>query len=285
MVVTSFRSSAGSPALPFDEQLEDQTNEDFFREIQQEYQHQQALQKLNQESLKKFKEFEKWFKIQQRQEDKKKNKNKKKTSLKVNVNLMQPKQMQLPDTIQEMEQSMSHKEDLVDDQDDELPIEPQEGEEALSEDIYSLLYTARFCSQAFYFAMFVFMLQETLLLLILWDMVDLHQVDTNMLRIPPGVPIRVNVAQAISMILIVATILADSGDLTNGILNLVAGYDRTVLTKNPHANCFKWFLAFSLQTLAGLSMTVVLFLLVLQSTTVIGLALNFAALVRSHSPH
>lgn len=159
--------------------------------------------------------------------------------------------------------------------------EDNDTERSLSEDIYSLIYTANACSQAFLFALFIFLLQELLLLLILYDLVDLRNYDSeNPLRLPAGVPMRVNVAQAISVILIVATILEDSGDLTSGLFLLIEGYHPTILQKNPHATCLKWFCAGLFQTVAGLSMTVVLFILVMQSTTVIGLALNFAALVR-----
>lgn len=153
----------------------------------------------------------------------------------------------------------------------------------ISEDIYSLIYTANVCSQAFAFALFIFLLQELLLLLILYDLVDMRHYDSNNpLQLPAGVPLTVNVAQAISMILIVVTILCESADLTNGLLLLLDGYQPSILQKNPHATCLKWFCAGIFQCFAGSLMTIVLFILVMQSTTVISLALNFAALVRSH---
>ncbi|CAB9515289.1 multiple EGF-like-domains 6 [Seminavis robusta] len=156
--------------------------------------------------------------------------------------------------------------------------EEHRGEKRLQEDIYSLIYTANLCSQAFAFACFVFVFQETLLLLILFDEVDFWDGDGNVWEIPPGVPVRVNVAQAISMILILSSMLGDSGDLPNGVIRLVNGYHVNVLVKNPHASFGKWFVAGVVQASVGLTMTVVLFFLVMQSTTVLGLTLNFAAL-------
>lgn len=268
---------------PFDERSEDQGNEEFFQEFQEKAaapkkkaskknmstqnggaksmgkisEQRPTLPQINEESLRKYKEFEKW---QTAKLAEAKNHN----PHKVMVATMTAKMQEDNSTLEGGSTRASQR--------------SENAEECLSEDIYSLIYTANICSQAFYFALFVFAMQETLLLLILWDLVDLDNWGGNALGIPAGVPLQVNIAQAISMVLIVVTILGDSGDLTNGIGNLIAGYDRHVLAKNPHANCCKWFTAFALQTLAGLSMAVVLFFLVMQSTNVLGLALNFAAL-------
>ena len=160
-----------------------------------------------------------------------------------------------------------------------------DADRSISEDIYSLIYTANVCSQAFVFALFIFLLQELLLLLILYDLVDMRHYDSsNPLQLPAGVPLTVNVAQAISMVLIVVTILCESADLTNGLLLLLDGYLPSISQKNPHATCLKWFCAGVFQCFAGSLMTIVLFILVMQSTTVISLALNFAALVRIFCP-
>ena len=155
-------------------------------------------------------------------------------------------------------------------------------ERKLSEDIYALIYIANPCSQAFFFAFFIFVLQECLLIMILGDLMGGLWMGGdelpagNPLGIPAGVPLTVNIAQAIAMVLIVVTILGSSGDLTHGICRLLEGYQYD--ERNPHAHCWKWFLAGFLQSVAGISMTVVLFLLVLQSTTALAMSLNFAAL-------
>ena len=158
-----------------------------------------------------------------------------------------------------------------------------DSDRSISEDIYSLIYTANSCSQAFVFALFIFFLQGFLLVLILLDLINFRHFDSsNPIQLPPGVPLTVTVAQAIAMILIVITILCESGDLTHGLCLLFEGYQPAVLQKNPHATFLKWFLAGCLQCFAGGLMTIVLFILVMQSTEVISLALNFAALVSTN---
>ncbi|CAB9518999.1 Notch ligand involved in the mediation of Notch signaling (By similarity) [Seminavis robusta] len=166
----------------------------------------------------------------------------------------------------------------VDEQDyvDSFKNREGEREQVLNEDIYSVIYTADARSQAFCFAMFVFVVQLSVIWLIFFDLLDTHS-DNNKISLPPGVPIMVNLAQAIGVLLIVFTV-AVYGDLTTGLARLIDGYDSDVLFKHPDAHCTKWFLSGLFQMTVGASMTMVLFVLLMQSTTVIGMCLNFAAL-------
>jgi hypothetical protein len=159
----------------------------------------------------------------------------------------------------------------------ELPsLSPQElGDQVqvMKEDIYSLIYTAKARSQAFWFAIFVFLVQISVIWLLIFDLID-QDSTTNFVRLPPGVPMMVNLAQGLGVLLIVFTV-AVFGDLTTGMERLVDGYNEEILLNHPNAGCIKWFLSGSLQMFAGGSMTLVLFILLMQSTTVIGMCLNF----------
>lgn len=159
---------------------------------------------------------------------------------------------------------------------DTLDREKEERVQALSEDIYSLVYTAQAKSQAFWFAIFVSIVQNTILWLILFDLIDLDSAE-NTIKLPPGVPIMVNIAQAAGVLLIVFTV-AVFGDLTTGLSRLTEGYDNSVLDDNPYAFRIKWFMAGFLQLKVGMLMAADLFILMMQSTTVVGMCLNFAAL-------
>ncbi|CAB9497926.1 expressed unknown protein [Seminavis robusta] len=157
-------------------------------------------------------------------------------------------------------------------------------EKGLTEDIYSLMYTSHKFSAAFFFAWAAFAVQFTILILIFGDLVDLSddpQVssngETNRLKIPAGIETHVQVAQFLSVILTI-NFTAAGGDMFKGLQHLFNGFDRDLERKHPGANAPKWFVAGVLQVLVGVLMVVNLFILAMQSSGVIGLCLNFAAL-------
>lgn len=93
-----------------------------------------------------------------------------------------------------------------DDEEDDDFIEENEEEleKVLTEDIYSLLYTAPLCGLTYIFATVVFVLQAGLLLLIFADLVDSSSNPketnnkTNRFDIPAGAEIEVTIAQVSS---------------------------------------------------------------------------------------
>lgn len=93
-------------------------------------------------------------------------------------------------------------EEFQDDPDDEFTKENEEElEKALTEDIYSLLYTAPVIGPTFIFAMCVFMLQAGLLLLIFFNLVDMSKNpnttngESNRIDLPAGAEMEVTIAQ------------------------------------------------------------------------------------------
>jgi hypothetical protein len=143
----------------------------------------------------------------------------------------------------------------------------------LSDDIYSIIYTARSCSTAFWFAIFVFLFQITIIGLILTDLIDVSN-EFNPLQIPPGVVTEVRIAQCLALLLSVAM----QQDIITSLIFLHNGYNSEVLDTVPYAKFPKWLLSGICQFIAGSSLLVALFILMMQSTEVISLFLNFAAL-------
>lgn len=145
----------------------------------------------------------------------------------------------------------------------------------LSEDVYSLFYTAQPASGAFAMAFLAIFGQIFLLVLILLDITDFG--GEYPLLVPPGVPLFVNLAQFLGVIMTV-WFLESHGDMVKGCSRLSEGYDPQILEVFPHATQAKWAAASAFQAVAGLLMMADLFILLMQSTTIIVLCLNFAAL-------
>lgn len=143
----------------------------------------------------------------------------------------------------------------------------------LSDDIYSIIYTAKSCSPAFWYAIFVFFFQLTIIGLILTDLIDPSD-QFNPLQIPPGVVTEVRIAQCLALVLSIAM----QQDIITSLIFLHNGYNDEVLDSLPSAHFRKWLLSGICQFIAGSSLLVALFILMMQSTEVISLFLNFAAL-------
>lgn len=73
--------------------------------------------------------------------------------------------------------------------------------------------------------------------------------------------------------------MAYGGDLLKGLDQLFNGYDLEVAKVKEGATRTKWVVSAVLQSFVGILMTTDLFLLMMQSTSVIGMCLNFAALM------
>jgi hypothetical protein len=92
--------------------------------------------------------------------------------------------------------------------DDEFIEEAEEElEKALTEDIYSLLYTAPLCGYTYVFATLISLLQGGLLMLIFLDLVDLSSNpretngSPNRIDLPAGTELEVTIAQFVGMLL------------------------------------------------------------------------------------
>lgn len=99
----------------------------------------------------------------------------------------------------------------------------------------------------------------------------------NRIKIPSGNEPYVTAAQFVGVLLVIIFGVV-YGDLMKGLDHLFNGYDKEVLLTSPSATWSKWLASGIFQSLAGILMISDLFILMMQSTTVIGMCLNFAAL-------
>ena len=159
--------------------------------------------------------------------------------------------------------------------------EEDEDLQCLTEDIYSLLYVCPGNSTSYWFATFIFWFQVAIVYLIFEDLTDFHS--NNYFQIPPGVTVVVSIAQGLSMLLAVA----QQDDLLTGmemLLALCGGYryktieQHNVPTNTTTATTCKYCVAAFGQFLIGLFLFLDSMALAMQSTTVVDLMLNFAAL-------
>lgn len=146
--------------------------------------------------------------------------------------------------------------------------------ETLTPNSYSLIYIGDPKTSAFWYGITFFVFQTTLPLLALSDLVD-FTTTLNPFRAPPDVTLAVRTAGFLTLLLAVIFFR----DLLDAFERLHEGYDReSALAQCPHATFCKWLLAYALQLINGLIFLVLIFILNVQSTTVVGMLLNFAAL-------
>lgn len=143
----------------------------------------------------------------------------------------------------------------------------------LEKDIYSLIFTDDPMGGGFWFGMFVCIFQGSIVWLVFYDLIDWGS-DTNPMRIPPGNDLAVSIAQALLMILM----SQDSMDLMEGLEFLTDGYHPEVLELAPHATFAKWLLAGVSHLIVGALIAIVIFVLLMQETTVFGLGVDFVAM-------
>jgi len=155
----------------------------------------------------------------------------------------------------------------------------------LYDDIYGLIYFANMKNQAFYFALVICFIQSSLLLLIFFDMVQVGLFESidetnglkNRIDLPVAVPVSVNVAQFFGIVLSVMMV-ASEGDLTRSLTKFSEGFNEDILLDDPDATYGSWLLGAVLQTFVGIVLAADLFVLLVQSRTVLEVCLNFAAL-------
>jgi hypothetical protein len=137
---------------------------------------------------------------------------------------------------------------------------------------YSVLYVSDPKSLGFYFAIAFFIFQVSLASLALVDLIDPGS--GNAFQVPADVEPYVRAAGYLSLALAVPLFT----DLLDSIERIHEGYDPIVMQQAPHATVCKFWFAYICQFLSGALFQGVIFILIVQSTTVIGMLLNFAAL-------
>jgi len=143
---------------------------------------------------------------------------------------------------------------------------------SLTENAYSLIYISDACCISFYFGLFFSMFQ---LLFPILALVNAVEKKPNVFNVPVNVSKEVFTAGVLCIFISVPTFT----DLLDAIEHFQNGYNKELALKQASgATYLKWLLAFSLQLLVGGVFNLVIFILIVQSTTIIEMFLNFAAL-------
>mmetsp|Transcript_10106 Transcript_10106/g.18409 ORF Transcript_10106/g.18409 Transcript_10106/m.18409 type:complete len:683 (-) Transcript_10106:187-2235(-) len=155
--------------------------------------------------------------------------------------------------------------EFIDQEDDEHFSE-------LSEDVFSFMYMSPIKSPAFVYGVLVFSFQVLVLALIMSDLLDISS--ENPTGIPPGVSSPVTCAQFLALLIVVAT----QDDMITSLIGILDGYDAAILKIEPSALMWKFFVSNGCRLGGGLLYLTVSFFLIIQSTNILGLFLNLAAL-------
>ncbi|KAL3931029.1 MAG: hypothetical protein SGBAC_011498 [Bacillariaceae sp.] len=145
--------------------------------------------------------------------------------------------------------------------------------DTLTENVFSLIYAAPINSAAFWMGIFVSLFQITMPSLALLDLIVFSD-GLNPLQVPNGVSVQVRIIGAMALVLGVAQFW----DFMEAIERLQKGPPPSSVNSPPGASCCKFYLAYILQLTMGTLFHIAIFTLVVQSTTVVGMFLNFAAL-------
>jgi len=141
---------------------------------------------------------------------------------------------------------------------------------SLTENTYSLIYIVDPKSWAFYVGIAFFLFQAALPLLALIELTD--RGSKNFFKAPADIEGYVRVAGYLTLMLSVPLFR----DLLDSIETFHEGYHPSALEHSPHATKWKWSLSIALQFISGLLFQFIIFVLVAQATSVIGMLLNFA---------
>ncbi|CAB9525077.1 unknown protein [Seminavis robusta] len=139
------------------------------------------------------------------------------------------------------------------------------------ESTYSLLYLCSVDSVAFWYAVLVYVIQITTILLTLIDIVDWGG---NGLDMPPNVDFIVTIAQGVALFLAIAF----QSDLLEVVGKFKDGFHPEVLEKHPGATYATWLVSCIAQLVAGLLLLLTIYILTMQVDSVLAIMLNFAAL-------
>jgi hypothetical protein len=178
-------------------------------------------------------------------------------------------QAQIPqsDDISQPWQKMIH--------DTDVNPEEEEGRD-LQEDVFTLFFLSEPRSRTFIYSILVIALQYTIYGLLLYSLVeddDPYRDKDNTLKVPAFVDIYVMVSQVIALLIAVIT----QEDVMYTIELITVGYDPAVLASHPSATRFYWVASCILRFLEGAVGVGIAFVFIVQSSTVIDIFLNFAA--------
>ncbi|KAL3931028.1 MAG: hypothetical protein SGBAC_011497, partial [Bacillariaceae sp.] len=145
--------------------------------------------------------------------------------------------------------------------------------ETMTENVFSLIFTAPVDSSAFWLGICVSLFQIVMPSLALLDLIIFSD-DTNPLQVPNSVSLQVRIIGAMALILAVS----QYWDFMEAVDKLEHGPPPRSPNTPAGATWWKFYLAYTMQFIMGSLFIIAIFTLVVQSTTVVGMFLNFAAL-------
>ncbi|CAB9522004.1 expressed unknown protein [Seminavis robusta] len=147
-------------------------------------------------------------------------------------------------------------------------------EQHLSEDTFGFLLATPVSSAPFYMGIGVLLFQVAIYVLMVMNLLDVDQASENLFGVPANVNWPVWIAQIIAIIIAVIT----QDDIRTGLDMLREGYGAEMQVAFPHSNRWKFVLSVFARMLGGSLGLITNFLLIVTSSTVIDLLLNFTAL-------
>lgn len=149
---------------------------------------------------------------------------------------------------------------------------PRTEASTLHRDVFSLLFVSHIFSLSFLYSLFFFVLQVTILGLISWNLLK-DAPDGNPLSVPMRTSLEVTIAQAIALFVSFIT----QPDVITTLDMIQLGYNHDVKKVFKAACRIKWVIANMCRFFEGILSIVISFIFIIQSTDVLELFLNFAA--------
>ena len=140
------------------------------------------------------------------------------------------------------------------------------------EDAFTILFVSPVCSTSFFYALFFFLMQMAILVLSSVNLLN-DSDPGNPLKVPVANLTGVKFAQALALF---ATVVS-STDVAESLNVFHLQFDPSILDIFPSATRTRWYILNLLRFMLGFMCMVVAFLFIVQSTDVLGLFLDFAA--------
>eukprot|EP00984_Skeletonema_dohrnii_P019471 scaffold9308_cov133-Skeletonema_dohrnii-CCMP3373.AAC.3 len=144
---------------------------------------------------------------------------------------------------------------------------------SLPEDTFSFLIYSNVRSRPFWWATFVFLFQIAIYVVLAIDIIDASD-PNNPLKFPVNVGGNVRAAEFLAIVVAIIT----QDDVRKAVNLLRDGFDENLVNAHEGATKTKWILSIVLRGSEGLLGLFLTFLLIMQSSTVIDLLLNFLAM-------
>lgn len=144
----------------------------------------------------------------------------------------------------------------------------------LPADTFSFLIYSSVQSRPFFLAAFVFLLQIAILVILSLDIINLDNDNAkNPMNFPPNVEYPVRVSEVLAIMIAIIT----QEDIRKAVSLLRDGFDENLQKKFKGATFERWVLSIASRASEGLLGLFVTFLLIMRSSSVLDLLLNFLA--------